>query len=314
MKKRVFTAFLILAFRASASQLPVSETFEVSNGVTNGTINGQNGWVVASGTANVQSSIVQSGSQALEVQSGTVTHALSNNGMAVRLSFQARITAIPETDPEVTNANTSVAFFVNTNLNIVVYSNQTPVTLACAIQTNTWTRFDVYCDYNSKQWSLNVDGTPAAQNLGLYSENTQLESVLIANNSAAPAYFDELAAEDADDTDGDGMPDWWELCHFGGITNANAECVSSNGMTYFQCYVAGLTPDNSEDMLALNKQNGRKFNWARKPGRLYDIYWTTNLASGFTCIRPSIATDEFEDTDVSRTQKPAGFYQIRVRK
>ncbi|NOU35527.1 MAG: hypothetical protein HOO88_01940 [Kiritimatiellaceae bacterium] len=314
MRNGFLCAVAGLSISAVASQLPLSETFEISGGVTNGTVHGQNGWAVEGGTATVQSSIVQSGTQALEIRSGTVTHALSSSDNSLQLSFQARITAKPDIDPAVTNTNTSAAFFINTNLNLVVYNGTAPVVLDTKISTNIWIRFDVRCDYNTMTWALGVNGVNAATNLTLYSANNQLESVLIANYSAAPAYFDELTAEDADDTDNDGLPDWWEQYYFGGITNAIANSVMSNGTTCIQMYIAGLNPDDPADRLALNKTTGQKFNWTRKPGRLYDIYWSSNLLAGFSCIYPAVSASEFEDTDAGRTQNASGFYQIRVRK
>jgi hypothetical protein len=316
MKMIYLFAVMALSLSAAASQLPFSETFDT---LGQGPVNTQNGWTNLSGTATIQSNVFASGSQAMQIQTGSVTHALSSSGTSVWVSFQARITAAPDIYPVVTNANASVAFFVNTNLHLVVYSNQTPIQLNIAIQTNTWTRFDVFCDYSNLKWTLSVNGTNAAGNLGLYSASSQIESLLIASDNPDPVYFDELAVQDTEpaagntDTDGDGIPDWWEQRYFGGITNIAANAVGSNGLTHLQTYIAGLNPEDANDLFKITQSTGRKFNWVRKPSRQYDIYWTTNLISSFTYIYTA-AGNEFEDTDAGRTEKPSGFYQIRVRK
>jgi hypothetical protein len=305
---------------ATASQLPFLETFD---GLTNNvSIQDQNEWMLTSGTnAIVQSGIVAANStQALEIQNSQITHSLSNTETSVWISFQARISAAPDTNPAVTNANTSVAFFVNTNLNIVVYSNTTPVELSIRMETNIWTRFDVYCDYSNLKWMLSVNGTNEAANLDLYSASSQIESLLLANEGPTSVYFDELAVQDTEpatvlaDTDNDGIPDWWEQRYVGSITSAATNDVAVNGLSFLQNYVAGLNPDNSTDLIQVSQGTGRKLNWARKSGRKYDVYWTADLATGFTPIYTDVAAGDFEDTATDRTERPAGFYQIRVRR
>jgi hypothetical protein len=308
----VLAAFFLTA---GASQLPFLETFdELTNNVS---INNQHGWVVDSGTsATVQSSVVATNSsQALEIQNSQVTHSLSNSKTSIWISFQARITAKPDANPIVSDANTSVAFFVNTNGSLVVYSNTTPVTLNTIIPTNVWTRFDVYCDYSNLKWMLSINGTNVASDLALYSASSQVESLLIANHSTNAAYIDELAVQDTEpanglaDSDGDGIPDWWEMSH----TNAAPNGIAQNGMTYLQNYIAGLDPSNASDVFRAIQGDGRKISWDRKDGRQYDIYWTSNLMSEFSFIYTAPGS-VFEDTDIARTGNPAGFYQIRVHK
>ena len=316
MKLRCLLVFWCSVLLATASQLPFSDTFDA---LASGSIDAQNGWTNLSGKADLQSNVFVSSSQALIIQTGMVTHAISSGGASVWTSFQAFITAAPSAPPVVTDANTSIAFFINTNLNLVVYSNQTPTQLNAVIQTNTWTRFDVFCDYNTQKWILSVNGTNVAENLGLYSASSQIESLLIANESPDAVYFDDLAVLDTEptgiivDTDKDGIPDWWEQRYFGGVTNAIANQTGTNGLTYLQTYLAGLNPENTNDRLLLTKTVGRKFNWERNPARQYDIYWTSNLTSGFTYIQTA-TTNEFEDSDTGRTGKSSGFYQIRVRR
>jgi len=44
------------------------------------------------------------------------------------------------------------------------------------------------------------------------------------------------------DTDGDGLPDWWESLYFGNPTNALAQAPAANGFSNLQCYLLGLDP------------------------------------------------------------------------
>lgn len=318
MKRVFYSALLLTALNSGASTLPFLETFD---GLTNGLVNGQNDWVQESGigTAKVQSAVSYDGSsRALEIRSETVSHTLSSENTSVWVGFQARVTSAPGTDPVVTNANTSIAFFVNTNLHLVVYNGKTRIELSTLIATNIWTRFDVYCDYSRSKWLLNINGTNVAKDLGFYASGSQLESLLIANNATAPVYFDELAVQDTEpaegisDSDTDGLPDWWELRYFGNTTGAVQNATGSNGVSYLQSYIAGLDPANSADFLQLTRGEDRKLRWAWKPGRQYDVYWTSNLTAGFTRVYTAVADGELEDSEYA--DRPAGFYQLRVHK
>jgi hypothetical protein len=309
MNKYALLTLVSLVLSANASQLPFSENFDA---LTLGSVDTKNDWVSLSGTNNIQSDVIAAGSQALEIKSGMVQHYLSNTsgGTSVWVSFQARITTAPNTPPTVTNANTSVAFFVNTNLNLVVLNGTNTVELSKKMELNSWTRFDVYCDYGALTWKLNINGTNVAENLGLYSSNPQIDSLVIANESSDSAYFDELVVETTDDANSNGIPDWWEQRYFGGITNAPSGIVT-NGMTCEQMYIAGLEPDVTNDALTLAQTDRKRFNWNRKTGRRYDIYWASNLTSGFTFIQTATGS-EFQDTATNRIERPAGFYKIKV--
>lgn len=50
------------------------------------------------------------------------------------------------------------------------------------------------------------------------------------------------------DSDNDGIPDWWEMLHFGNLTTADATSDSdSNGVSDLAEYIAGTDPNNPTD-------------------------------------------------------------------
>lgn len=293
---------LFLSAEASYSSLPVYDTFETSEWT--------NVWTVTG------SAVVQSGE--LKIDSGTVTREISSTESSIWISFSAKITDAPADNPVVSNGNTSVAFYVNTNRNLVVYNGQqTSVIESVTMNTNQWTRFDIYCDYSINKWTLGVNGTNIAHNLGFYSSGQQVESLMVANNSSSPIYFDELRVKDVEpedalaliDSNGNQIPDWWEQRYFGGITNA-----VGNIETLRKAYIAGLNPLDPEDVLRIvcENNNGRKLGWARKPGRVYDVYWTPDLTTGFgpTPYRTFASGDDTE----FEIETLEGFYKLGVRK
>jgi hypothetical protein len=301
---------------ANASQLPFSESF---NDLIDGSLNNQNTWVVQSGTALVQTNAVQAG-KAVRLNSSSVSQALSSTNSAVWLTFWTQCAALPGQNPAVTNANTSLAFYINTNGNLVVYSNTTPVTLSAVIPTNVWIRFDVYCDYKSLTWNLSVNKTNVAAGLPLYSTSPQIASLLLQNESETTVYVDEIAVADIEptteiiDADGDGIPDWWEQKYFGGITAAVAGNLASNGVNTLRgAYIAGLNPFGTDRFgVSGGTRPGGLLSWTGQPGRYYSVYWTSNLLSGFTLLQANIPWTQNEFIDTVRTNAPAGFYQVRV--
>jgi hypothetical protein len=63
-----------------------------------------------------------------------------------------------------------------------------------------------------------------------------------------------LASTGVADTDGDGMPDWWEQQYFGGSTNAGANVDNDgDGVGNYAEYVAGTRPDDGNDYFALSQ-------------------------------------------------------------
>ena len=305
---------------ATASQLPFLETFE--DGVVTGTIDGQNGWVLDGDTADVQTAVVQTGSQALQIQDAEVVHDLSSSNSALWLHFQVRCEEAPSANPTITDANTSLAFFVNTNRNLVVYNNTVPVELAVQMPLNDWTRFDIYCDYDDQYWDLSMDGTNIAAGLSLYSTNNQVGSMVIGNEGSSPVYIDQIDVADTEqtagglpDSDDDEIPDWWEQKNFGGPTSVVAGNISGNdGLTYLDTYIAGVSPFTYDpfDVGFVPGVAENSLTWIPVQSRLYSVYWTSSLTNAFAWLQDFTYPDsEFIDTE--HAGESAGFYSLKVQ-
>lgn len=293
------------------------ENFEQSNGVNTGSLNGQNGWSVDSGTGNVQTSVVQSGAQALEISSGGVSKEISPDGTALWLHFYARIAEAPQGEPEVNSVGSLAAFYVNPDLNLVVLSNGEPVELAAQMPLNTWTRFDVYCDSASGAWNLAMNESNVASGLPLVSSNLA-EQVVFSNGSATGSFVDSLDMADTEqvgempDTDSDGIPDWWEQEHFGGATACTAGAPSGNGdLTYEDTYVAAVDPFSYDPMESAMDNIG-EITWTAKESRLHDVEWAPSLHSNFVAVASDIPWPTDTYFDAAHTNEPAGFYRVRI--
>ncbi|RKX47693.1 MAG: hypothetical protein DRP64_00370 [Verrucomicrobia bacterium] len=302
--------------------LPFLETFEVADGISSGPIDGQNGWVSSGGSADVQSGIFHpgSGSQALQMQSTEVSHDLTNDGSAVWLRFQTFCTGIPSATPAVP-ADTTLFFFVNPNLNLVVYSNTVPVELSVQVPTNAWVRFDVYCDYDDQYWDLSMDGINVAAGLPLYSTSNSLGSMILGNGSSDPVYVDQIDIADTEqtagglpDSDDDEIPDWWEQKNFGGVTSVVAGNTSGNaGLTYLETYIVGVSPFVYDPYVVSVVPDGNGLTWNPVESRWYSVYWAPTLTNGFTLLQGNIEYPQSEFIDSAHAGDDTGFYRLKVQ-
>jgi hypothetical protein len=117
------------------------------------------------------------------------------------------------------------------------------------------------------------------------------------------------------DTDNDGIPDWWEFQYTASITNVNPSATAANGMnTLLQCYIAGIDPTDGNSSFLLTElralTSGKNLLWPAVSGRVYTVYWTTNLLSGFQLLESNVTGGTFKDA-VHGTEEN-GFYKIEV--
>ena len=111
---------------------------------------------------------------------------------------------------------------------------------------------------------------------------------------------------------GDGLPDSWEQQYFGGSTNANPSAVASNGVnTIREVYIAGLNPNDPASRLELSSIYPLRWNAAS--GRVYSVYWSSNLLSGFEPLATNIPWNGSVFTDSLHSAENQGFYRIKVR-
>jgi hypothetical protein len=91
------------------------------------------------------------------------------------------------------------------------------------------------------------------------------------------------------DSDGDGLPDAWEAQYYGGTTNADPAAWASNGInTLLEAYVAGMNPTDPRARFLISGTTSalakRVVEWATVSGRMYDVYFSTNLLLGFNLL------------------------------
>jgi len=116
-----------------------------------------------------------------------------------------------------------------------------------------------------------------------------------------------------DDQDGDGLPNSWELLHFGNPTNAMASSIASNGLnTLLETYVAGLDPKASGSYFLTSILPGSILQWDAVSGRVYSVYSSTNLLESFVPLETHIPWTIEAFTDEVYNANNQMFYRLDV--
>ncbi len=118
------------------------------------------------------------------------------------------------------------------------------------------------------------------------------------------------------DSDGDGLPDSWELQYFGSVDKADPDAFCSNGVDKVKnAYIAGINPNDPQCRFSIQEIHSlgedQILQWNTISGRVYSVYWTTNLLSGFQCLDSNIPWTRADFTN--STAVPCGYYKIGVQ-
>ena len=104
-----------------------------------------------------------------------------------------------------------------------------------------------------------------------------------SNHTADEIHFS--ATVSAVDFDDDGMPDEWEVEQSGAWTNLTATGdFDGDGSSDFAEYIAGTHPTNPASVFAVSPSAwapNPQLEWSTVSGRVYSVYWSSNLVDGF---------------------------------
>ncbi len=158
--------------------------------------------------------------------------------------------------------------------------------------------------YNSTMLSFtNVSPTPGGEitiDMDRYGSGVGIINLM---------QVDYAAPFEPEDSDADSLPDWWEDLHGFGQTGAVASATASNGVnTLLETYIAGLDPNNADSQLKINTIG--PLQWDAVSGRVYTVYWTSNLLSSFQPLESNLTGGVYTDSLYSTENK--GFYRIEA--
>jgi Tol biopolymer transport system component len=123
----------------------------------------------------------------------------------------------------------------------------------------------------------------------------------------------------ADDSDGDGLPDDWELAYFDTLDRDGRGDFDGDGHTDREEYLAGTDPTNRGSVLTVLTLQGAGTGavtvlWASVPGRLYRVQFKDSLQAAWDelagDVAPATATgSKLDDTAGAAAHR---FYRVRV--
>jgi len=297
-----------------AYSLPWEEPFDAR---TDGPIAGQYGWT---GTGTVQTNTIQSGAKALSLAESAVAHTFDGNASNVWITFWAQ--PVPGGAPETIAEGASAVFYVSTNNLLVAYSNETPIEIEGATVTGGWNKFALSCDYSSNVWNLELNDVPRVGNFAFHAAPASFQGLEISESTTNVLFVDSINITDSagepdpGDEDDDGLPDSWEITHYGS-TNVNPNATASNGVnTVLEAYIAGLNPTNAQSRFLISELNPQAsasvLSWVATSGRVYSVYWSSNLLSDFQLLENNVPWTNMPYSDTNHIASEKGFYKIEV--
>jgi len=118
------------------------------------------------------------------------------------------------------------------------------------------------------------------------------------------------------DIDSDGLPDKWELQYYGGTTNANqAALCANNAQTVMAAYIAGFDPTDPNACFSITDQQFDTSNtiyWNGVSGRVYSVYWSTNLPDGFQLLQDNVYWTSNNFVDTQHQSEEDVYYKLHV--
>ena len=123
------------------------------------------------------------------------------------------------------------------------------------------------------------------------------------------------------DTNGDAIPDAWELQYFGSLAATNGGATNDwdhDGMSNLAEYLAGTDLTNEQSVLKMTSAStntGTNFvlRWASVAGKTYTIQNTTNLLAGFsTAVATNVPGVGGENVATVHVSHAAEFFRVKL--
>jgi autotransporter-associated beta strand protein len=171
----------------------------------------------------------------------------------------------------------------------------------------------VYLNMTKTPWAVNV-GTGVVQRL-IGTQSTNINTGAAENGTLTVPSWDAVFLRTW-------TVDAWKSAYFtpDQLTNSTVSGDSADpdadGSSNYQEYVAGTHPTNALSRFDVSGtfNQSQVLDWSSVSGRVYDVYWTTNLMSSFVPLQTNIAWPQSAYTSPMPDGVKSRFYQLKVRR
>lgn len=195
---------------------------------------------------------------------------------------------------------------------------------------------DVYTIPTGKTWTLNTNYTVAGSLVVQGTLNTAGWTLTVSNaldvssgtvsntgfiyygtlsGGPLPGNSQQLASTDSD---GDGLPDAWEISFFGNLAQSDTDDFDGDGFSNMQEYMSGTDPKDSASALQIvsvtPSGNDNLIGFASVADKTYQVKYSDDLATGIWILIQQV-TATGSTTQVSDTGgalQPRRFYRVEL--
>jgi len=227
------------------------ESFELP-AVELGDLNGQNGWTVnRQNVAIVQESVVRTGAAALKVvgdedcRAVLLSHPITNAESAVWVDvYSVAKAAVPDVGMEADGI-----FFDRDGHPVVCAEGTFTTNRLVRVGLDGWVRTTMRLDYANRTWDVYAGGIVAGRNLPMAaSAGESFEGIGCIGEGEAQ--IDDIVVSHSRpqglSSDGDAMPDEWELRHFGTLERSGFGDADRDGVRDIDEFKAGTDPNSTD--------------------------------------------------------------------
>jgi len=177
--------------------------FEPQEDFTLGDLHQQNGWNVESGSAEVWSNQVFSGTQAARIAPGGQVSTQVPTASPI-VTFDSYLQAAPSTAPEIPTIAQLAVLYLDQSGGITGLHGDGNgggqwVSSGVAIPAGTWFRVNIRLDFTARTWSCSIDGVEILSNLRFHSDHIVAFSTLtVAAQPAGDTLVDQVSVTSED--------------------------------------------------------------------------------------------------------------------
>jgi hypothetical protein len=183
-----------------------------------------------------------------------------------------------------------------------------------------WHLPDVNYSGVNKRWRDSEFYIPWGYTAGKTNLNICISSTNGNWNEYGYQIYSVLPLQPSADLDADGMPDQWEGLYFANIRAVlPGQDDDADGYNNYDEYISGSDPLIRESVFRIEasslSETGttyRVLRWPSIPGRVYSVYWSSNLMNGFQVLKDNAPWVENVFTDAVHRVGDKGFYRIKV--